>query len=493
MTLNCLPFPVNFGWLDGRKQKPERPLRVLLSNGRFPVTLDLARQLRRAGHEVYCVDAMEYHVCKFSNAVRQCWQVPSPRIDANGYLAGVKRAIERANIDLIIPMHEEILYLVECEDEEIYRRLFAPSLPVLLRMHNEWEFTQWMKTIGLDAPDAYLCKSYADVEKIPHRDEKEYALKPVFGRASQNVFHLKPGEPLPSDSEFDVSEECHWIAQEWLKGNRYCTYGIVQQGHVKALSIYAVTETIDGSSCVYFKSIHHTRIQAYMDHIAKQLPTTTGQLAFDFIETPNGRLAAIECNPRATSGIHLFGSTTRLANVLADPLAFPVQADVGATRQIMPGTLMWDRRNARGLRAYLTHQRRLVGSKDVVFTMRDLLPTAMQPFLLTSYYEICRERGLRLPDMFQWDYTWEPEGGKLGRVKEVMEEDRRTWRACPMLDVARPNPKRVEHQTAEEREGRRKALPPLPLGYLTDKMDVTPVSPTLDGSARGCAGCASES
>ena len=210
---------------------------VLLSNGRFPVTLDLARQLRRAGHEVYCIDAMEYHVCKFSNAVRQCWQVPSPRVDANGYRAGVKRAIERANIDLIIPMHEEILYLVECEDEEIYRRLFAPSLPVLLRMHNKWEFTQWMKSIGLDAPDAHLCKSYADVEKMPQRDEREYALKPVFGRASQNVYHLKSGEPLPSDSEFDVSEECHWIAQEWLKGNRYCTYGIVRQGHVKALSM----------------------------------------------------------------------------------------------------------------------------------------------------------------------------------------------------------------------------------------------------------------
>ncbi|KAL1661754.1 hypothetical protein GGF50DRAFT_129244 [Schizophyllum commune] len=470
MTLNCLPFPVNFGWLDGRKQKPERPLRVLLSNGRFPVTLDLARQLRRAGHEVYCVDAMEYHVCKFSNAVRQCWQVPSPRVDANGYLAGVKRAIEKANIDLIIPMHEEILYLVECGDEEIYRRLFAPSLPVLLRMHNKWEFTQWMQTIGLDAPDAYLCKSYADVEKIPHRDEKEYALKPVFGRASQNVYHLKPGEPLPSDSEFDVSEECYWIAQEWLKGNRYCTYGIVRQGHVKALSIYA--------------SIHHPRIQAYMDHIAKQLPTTTGQLAFDFIETRNCRLAAIECNPRATSGIHLFGSATRLANVLADPLAFPVQADVGATRQIMPGMLTWDRRNARGLRAYLTHQRRLMSSKDVVFTMRDLLPTVMQPFLLTSYYEICREKGLRLPDMFQWDCT---------RVREVMEEDRKTWRVCPMLNVAEPDPKRVENETAVESVGRKKALPPLPPGYLTDKMGSVPASSTLEGSARGSAESASKS
>ncbi|TRM61125.1 hypothetical protein BD626DRAFT_460386 [Schizophyllum amplum] len=471
MTLNCLPYPVNFAFLDGRKQQPERPLRILLSNGRFPVTLDLARQLRRAGHEVYCVDAMQYHVCKFSNAVRQCWQVPSPRVDASAYLEGVKNAIEKVDIDLIVPMHEEIIYLVECNDEEIYRRLFAPPLHILLRMHNKWEFTEWMRTIGLDAPEAYLCKSYEDVEKVPNQEKKEYALKPVFGRASQNVFHLKPGKPLPDRAELDVSDNCHWIAQEWLKGDRYCSYGIVRQGHVKALSLYSVTETIDGSSCVYFKSIHHPRIQAYMDHIAKQLPTTTGKLAFDFIETPDGRLVAIECNPRATSGVHLFGATTRLANVLTDPFAFPVQADVGAARQIMPGMLMWDRKQAHGLRAYVKHQQRLIGSKDVVFSMRDLLPTLMQPFLLTSYYEICRERKLKLPDMFQWDCTWEPEGEKLARVRRVMEEDRNEWKKCPMLDVAKPDPRRIEDETAEKKDGK-KRLAPLPPGYLTDKMDI---------------------
>ncbi|KAF8533903.1 hypothetical protein BDD12DRAFT_809796 [Trichophaea hybrida] len=62
----------------------------------------------------------------------------------------------------------------------------------------------------------------------------------------------------------------------------------------------------------------------------------------------------------------------------------------------------------RGWKAYLLYMKRLVGSKDVVFSGRDLLPSLMQPFLLTSYYEICRERGLSLPDMFQWDLVWEP-------------------------------------------------------------------------------------
>lgn len=42
----------------------------------------------------------------------------------------------------------------------------------------------------------------------------------------------------------------------------------------------------------------------------------TGQIAFDFIEESDGTIRAIECNPRATSGITLFDVTGDL------PIAF---------------------------------------------------------------------------------------------------------------------------------------------------------------------------
>lgn len=34
----------------------------------------------------------------------------------------------------------------------------------------------------------------------------------------------------------------------------------------------------------------------------------SGMFGFDFIEEANGTTYVIECNPRATSGIHLFGN-----------------------------------------------------------------------------------------------------------------------------------------------------------------------------------------
>lgn len=187
---------------------------------------------------------------------------------------------------------------------------------------------------------------------------------------------------------------------------------------------------LDGSSCVYFESTEHPSIRAYTEKIIFSLGSKfTGQLAFDFIETVDGRLVAIECNPRATSGIHLFSGKSYLAAAFTSelPPGSEALAKPGHQRQVAPGMMMWE--HSRGVKAFLRHQKRLLGTKDVMFSSKDMLPVLMQPFLLTSYYEICRERNMRLADMFQWDVAWEPEGEHLERVRRMLDEvERKSWR-----------------------------------------------------------------
>jgi predicted ATP-grasp superfamily ATP-dependent carboligase len=231
------------------------PLNILLTNGRFPVALDMARQLKRIGHNVYDVDPMHYHVCKFSTVVKKSFRVPAPHDDGAGYVAGVKNAVKEAKIDLIIPLHEEIFYLAECGDREILDRLFAPPFKNLIRMHDKWEFSQFLKLLGLDFPHSVLCQTYKDVQNLDH--SKEWALKPVFGRACSNVFHLKPGKDLPTEEEMSLNHENVYIAQEWVYGTRYCSYSVFRDGQQRLLSVYPVKDTIDGSSCVYFESAEH--------------------------------------------------------------------------------------------------------------------------------------------------------------------------------------------------------------------------------------------
>jgi len=430
-----------------RRSKNPHPLRILLTNGRFPVSLDLARQLFLLSHTVFVADPMHYHVCRFSRAVKKSYFVPSPHVDAPGFIDGIVEAVKDANIDLVIPMHEEIFYLAESRHPEILKRMLAPPWETLLMLHNKWRFSEWLGEIGLGRPMAHLCRNREDVERVladteAGADGDGWAVKPVFGRAASNVFHLRHGDQVPNECVEHMEKGAEYIAQEWIAGQRYCSYMVIRFGRVQAFSLYPVQDTIDGSSCVYFRSMAHPDIEDYVRTIARQLSDVVGQLAFDFVETERG-IMSIECNPRATSGIHLFSGTPLLAQALvsgppAPPIphhytTFTAIPPQGASRQLAPGMMMW-KRSERGVKAYLQHMKRLTGSKDVVFSSRDLMPSLMQPFLLTSYYEICRERSLALPEMFQWDLVWEPSTSLQARTQKKRDEEESDDRRDSAID-----------------------------------------------------------
>jgi glutathione synthase/RimK-type ligase-like ATP-grasp enzyme len=207
--------------------------------------------------------------------------------------------------------------------------MFTPPFPVLISLHNKWEFSQLVEQIGLDVPPTVLCKSRDDFLRLDLSNNKEYALKPVFGRALSGMYHHKPGKELP---DLPVSEDIQYIAQEWIYGTQLCSYCVSRNGEIKASSVYPVIDTIDGSSCVYFQSIEHPKIKNFMETFARTY-NITGQMAFDFIETPE-KLYVIECNPRATSGIHLFKHTSYLSDALTNPLAERHDAPIGNSRQV---------------------------------------------------------------------------------------------------------------------------------------------------------------
>lgn len=258
-----------------------------------------------------------------------------------------------------------------------------------------------------------------------------------------------------------MSLENPYIAQEWLYGNGYCTYGLFRKGEAQAFVIYPVVDTIDGSSAVFFEAVAYDRIKEYVLTLAHKLQLT-GQLAFDFIKTgvpegdlhrvpsciaksvacqtlgqrktfskahlrpklaghekqqqhqqqnvrtPTCCLVCIECNPRSTSGIHLWSGTSKLAVMMTDlNLGLPeVAARAGRARQAGAGMLMWEHKQANTKR-YFQHLGRLLSTKDVLWSWHDLTPWLMQPFLLASYYQICHTKGgMSLPEMFQSDLVW---------------------------------------------------------------------------------------
>lgn len=370
-------------------------LNILLTNGRFPVSLDLARQFRLAGHTVYCVDPMSTHICAFSRAVKQSAQVAAPHKNAGGYVQAVKLLAIRWEIDIIIPLHEEIFCLADSMEPEILSRLFAPPFERLVQLHDKYEFTNYMEQLGLGllVPRAWLCKNLDDVMRLPLDQFTDgMALKPCFGRACSGLYHLKPGHSIPTD--LNIDDDNWYVAQEWLVGNRYCSYSVVRDGMVEATGCYPVLDTIDGSSSVFFRQTFHPGVYDYIHEFVASMPPFSGQIAFDFIETPNG-LYAIECNPRATSGLHLWANTPWLVRAITGSLPKedierpirPPRKMLGKEShvQVAAGMIMWQHKDAT-VRVWLKHMKRLVFTRDVIWKWRDPMPTIAQPLLLTEYY-----------------------------------------------------------------------------------------------------------
>lgn len=100
-----------------------------------------------------------------------------PRDDAKGYIDGVMRAIRESNIDLLIPMHEEIFYLAEeaQTNPELRSKLLAPPFRTLIMLHNKWEFSKFLTTNSLGVPKSSLCKTYEDVLALDK--DVEWAVK----------------------------------------------------------------------------------------------------------------------------------------------------------------------------------------------------------------------------------------------------------------------------------------------------------------------------
>ena len=67
-----------------------------------------------------------------------------------------------------------------------------------------------------------------------------------------------------------------------------------------------------------FEQVQHEGTRAWVEHFVRTV-RFSGQIGFDFIEDVTGQVHAIECNPRATSGIHLFHPGDGLVRALLEP------------------------------------------------------------------------------------------------------------------------------------------------------------------------------
>lgn len=307
-------------------------MRILITGARAPVALELTRALGRAGHSVVAADSLPVTLAGASRHAAGAVRLPPPRRSPAAFIAALLDAVGRLGIELILPTCEEVFYLAMGHAQLAARaRLFCEPIAALAPLHHKGAFQARAAALGLDTPRTAELRSAAELRAALPAFPR-YLLKPAFSRFATRVITncgphagrrpLASCRPTPADP---------WLIQEYVAGAALCSYSVVHAGHVTAHCAYATPFTAGQGSGSAFVAVDGAASLEVARAIAA--PGYTGQLSLDFIRTPEGRLALLECNPRATSGAHLI-APARLVGALLDPAQPTWLQPAGARRQL---------------------------------------------------------------------------------------------------------------------------------------------------------------
>ncbi len=374
---------------------------ILLTGARATISLELSRHFKAEGHKVYASDCNWFHICRFSNSIEKSFKTPSPRFQTLEFIQSLVNIVELYDIDLLIATCEEIMFISDYLDHFPKScTVFCPTFDVIHQLHSKWLFCKKLEQLGFDCPKTELIEAPGDVNKI--RIPTPYVLKATYSRACQNLAFVPPDAKPPS---IPVSATNPWVAQEWIDGTKYCTYSIAIDGKLMAHTTYPVAFTVDGSSCITFEALEHRRIK---DWVAKFLEKTkyTGQIAFDFIEKKNGKLYAIECNPRATHGLHLFSLKHNLARAFLNQSPHTVEPLPGTRKQLAIGMAAFGWRHINKRPGLQPFRKEFFKIQDVVFARSDPVPFFAMSFLFPMYWYKSKKHGIKLAEAFTYDMEW---------------------------------------------------------------------------------------
>ena len=272
-------------------------MKILITCPRAPVSIEWIRIFNRAGHEVILVDSVSFPIAKYYKKT-QFIKIASPRLDFENYKKEMLELI--AEVDWVIPNCEDIFFLTQVRDSIEKENIstdtffFMPKSELLFELHHKFEFFKHLNE-HVKFPNTRLLTEVSQISI-----DKNSIIKPVFSRFGRSVIREVSKENIEN---IEVTEAYPWVQQERIVGKAICNYALILNGELLAHVAYRPKYLLNGAAATYFEPYVDERLEKFVEQFAKE-SNYTGQVAFDFID--NGQdLYVLECNPRATSGLHI--------------------------------------------------------------------------------------------------------------------------------------------------------------------------------------------
>lgn len=277
--------------------------RVLILGARAPACLEWARAFTASGWQVYVADSLAQPVSRYSCAASHYFRLPEPRYDPLGWWTALAKLVKQHQIGLVLPTCEEVFYLGHGLEHlpEIPCPVITLPLSRLQPLHHKYQFALLTKDWLAAAPETHLLETIESVMAL-RSTAQDWVFKPAYSRFANRTLIRPQARQLETLSPTPAYP---WVAQRFVAGREHCSYSLLVNGRLTAHACYHPRYRVGRGSGIWFEPSNPAPVRAFVERFGAETGYS-GQVAFDFIEAADGRCHVLECNPRATSGVHLF-------------------------------------------------------------------------------------------------------------------------------------------------------------------------------------------
>ncbi len=296
--------------------------RVLITGARAAAALDLARDFAATGWIVHCADSVRSRLARWSSLAAKHHSYPAPRHNGEAFRERILQLVDEHRINLIVPTCEEVFHLAAPSlRQTLGERLYSPDLAMLRTLHDKLAFANALREWGLIVPESHPITDQKALEDFTGTSS-EWVFKPRFGRFGNSTMIAPDTQRL---AQIKPSDENLWMAQRLILGEEVCLHGIAYHGKLVAFAAYRSNWRLSGGAAYAFRPLDKAEAES-LHPIAKCLAQSArihGQFGCDVIIDGNGQAHLIECNPRATSGVHLLTGDGHLARAISEGMTLP--------------------------------------------------------------------------------------------------------------------------------------------------------------------------
>jgi hypothetical protein len=294
------------------------------------------------------------------------------------------RLVQEEGVDVYVPVCSPASSIHDADAKaalEAHCEVLHVGPETVRALDDKHAFARSAQALGLPVPDTHRI---TDPQQVADFDfagrEHRYILKSI-AYDPVNRLDLTPlPRPTPEETAAFVASkpitpDNSWILQSLVTGREFCTHSTVVDGRIQVWSC-----SPSSAFQVNYEMVENPAIRQWVQGFVEPL-RITGQVSFDFIETDDGQVLPIECNPRTHSAITMFQDHPGLAHAYLDRLDEPIVPLPGSRPTYWSHHEAW--RLVRHPTTWRTRWRVVREGTDAVFDRTDPMP-----FLVLHHVQI---------------------------------------------------------------------------------------------------------